>query len=192
MPRTGSGSGGRRPHIVPRVLDKKISAGLVLRAGLRTLVVARYPLRSRPHPPTLRGLRSFPRSARRAGAHSRQDRSGNVAAPDGAVASWTEMVRGGALAPRGDRPCRSSVHCPVGRSGSLGGRVGRLDGPFLDVLHPAPHPRLRWHLGVAGLERLCPATPANRPLGALCQLDSRSICNRVAPAALHSWGGPLV
>src|SRR5215213_5496709 len=128
--RMGSGSEGRRPHVVPRILDKKVSAGLVLRAGLRTLVVARYPIRSRPRPPTHRGLRSFPRRAPRAGDHPRQDRSGNVAAPDGAVACWAEMVRGGRLTPCGDRPCRSSVQCPVGRSGSLGGRVGGWTGLF--------------------------------------------------------------
>jgi membrane protease YdiL (CAAX protease family) len=95
----GSGAEGRRPHVVPRILDKKVSAGLVLRAGLRTLVVARYPVRSRPRPPTHRGLRSFPRRARRAGDHPRQDRSGNVAAPDGAVASWAEMVAVALLLP---------------------------------------------------------------------------------------------
>src|SRR5215211_6459435 len=162
----------------PYVVGTKTPADHVLRAGLRTLVVACYPVRARPRPPTHRGVRSFPRGARRAGDHPRQDRSGNVAAPDGAVASWAEMVRGGPLAPCGYRPCRSCVHCPVGCSGPLGGRVGRLDGPLLDVLHPAPHPRLGWHLGGAGLERLCPATPANRPLGALCQLDSLSIYSR--------------
>src|SRR5215213_833744 len=190
--RMGSGSEGRRPHVVPRILDKKVSAGLVLRAGLRTLVVARYPVRSRPRPPTHRGLRSFPRRARRAGDHPRQDRSGNVAAPDGAVACWAEMVRGGRLTPCGDRPCRSSVQCPVGRSGSLGGRVGRLDGPFLDVLHPTPHPRLRWHLGGAGLERLCPAAPANCPCCIAARRTSERAVALLAAAADGCGGGPLV
>src|SRR5215210_6830732 len=39
MPRLGSGAGGRRPHIVTCVLDKKAYTDLVLRAGLRARVV---------------------------------------------------------------------------------------------------------------------------------------------------------
>src|SRR5829696_3415596 len=95
-------------------VDKKVSADLILRAGLRSLVVAFDPVRSRPPPPAHRGLRAFPRGARRAGYHPRQDRGGGVTAPDGAVARRAEMVRGGPLAPRGDFTYRSSVQCPVG------------------------------------------------------------------------------
>src|SRR5215204_1956388 len=188
MTRLGSGSGGRRP----RVLGKKVSAHHVLRLGLRALVVDLDPVCSRPPPPTHRGLRAFPRSDRRAGDHPRQERRGGITASDGALASRAEMVRGGPPAPCCDQSWRSSVQCPVGRPGSLLGRTKWLDGPFLDVLHPTPHPRLRWHLGGAGLERLRPAAPASRPIGTVCQPNPLDWYSRMAPAADAGGGDPLV
>src|SRR5215208_1528228 len=126
MIRLGSGSGERRL----RVLDKKVSAHHVLRAGLRALVVALDPVRSRPPPPAHRRLRAFSRSDSRAGDHPRQERGGGITAKDGALASRAEMVRGGPLAPCGDHPCRSSVQCPFGCPGSLLGRIGSWMGLF--------------------------------------------------------------
>src|SRR5215210_6800025 len=122
--------------------------------------------------PAHRGLRAFPRRARRAGYHPRQDWHCGITAPDGALARSSGVVRGGPLSPCGDHSCRHGAQRSAGRPGSLVGRVGRLDEPLLDVLDPAPDPRLRWHLGGAGLERLCPAPPASRPLGTLCQPDT--------------------
>src|SRR5215208_6817974 len=117
--RLGSGSGRR----IPRVLDKKVSAHHVLRAGLRALVVALDPVCYRPPPPAHSRLRAFSRSDSRASDHPRQDWGGGITAKDGALASRAEMVRGGPLAPCGDQPCRSSVQCPVGCPGSLLGRT---------------------------------------------------------------------
>src|SRR5215207_6451549 len=166
--------------------------GHVLRAGLRALVVALDPVRPRPFSPAHRGLRAFPRGARRAGYHPGQDRGGGVGAPDGAVARRAEMVRGGPLAPCGDLTYRSSVQCPVGRPGSLVGRVGRLDESLVDVLPPATHPRHRRHLGGARLERLRLAATANRPLGALGEPDPWCALGFLALAADGGRGGPLL
>src|SRR5215217_8754118 len=74
MSRLGSGSGRRRP----RVLDKKVSAHHVLRAGLRSLVVALDPLLFRPLGQPDCGLRPFPRGACRACGHPRQERGGGL------------------------------------------------------------------------------------------------------------------
>src|ERR687897_77694 len=192
MPRLGSGSGRRRPYVVPRVLDKKVSTHYVLRAGLRALVVALDPVCSRPPPPAHRRLRAFSRSDSRAGGHSRQDRGGGITAKDGALESRAEMVRGGPLAPCGDQPCRSSVQCPVGCPGSLLGRTRWLGGPLLDVLPSPTRSRHRWSMGGARLERLRPAAPASRAIGTLCQPDPLDWYSRMAPAADAGWGDPLV
>src|SRR5215204_6186230 len=96
MIRRGSGSGRRRPYdVVPRVLDKKVSTHLVLRAGLRALVVALDPLLFRPRAQPYRGLRPFPRGASRAGAYRRQDWHCGVTAPDGALARRVAVVSSG-------------------------------------------------------------------------------------------------
>src|SRR5215203_2986402 len=61
MARLGSGSGRRRPYIVPQVLDKKASTHHVLRAGLRALVVVLDPVLFRPRAQPYHRLRAFPR-----------------------------------------------------------------------------------------------------------------------------------
>src|ERR687890_2228562 len=192
MPHLGSGSGRRRPYVIPQVLDKKVSTHDVLRAGLRALVVALGPVRSRPLSPTHRGLRAFPRSDRGAADNPWQEWHCGVTAPDGALASRVTMVRGGPLAPCGDQPCRSSVQCPARRPGSVRGRVGWLDWPLLDVLPSPTRSRHRWSMGGTGMERLRPAAPASRPIGAICQPTPLGWHSRMAPAANDNRRDPLV
>src|ERR687889_694122 len=119
----------------------------VLRAGLGALVVALDPVRLRPLSRAHRLLRPLPRCAGRAGHHPRQERDRRSAAADGALASRTEVVRRGALAPCGDRPCRNGAKRPARRPGPLRGRSGRLDGSLLDLRRRTPNPRYRRQMG---------------------------------------------
>src|SRR5918995_1291037 len=187
--RLGSGSGGRSP----RVLYKKVSAHHVLRAGLRSVVVALGPVLSRPLAHPYRGLRPFPRGACRAGSHPRQDRGGGVTAPDGTLARRVAVVRCSAGPPYWGHPYRCSdqrlrARCPAFL---LRSRVGWLVDPLADVLHPAPDPRPRRRLGGAWLQRLRPAALANRSLSPLCWPNLGRAVVLLAPAVLYYRSGPL-
>src|SRR5215218_5453976 len=191
MIRRGSGSGRRRPYdVVPRVLDKKVSTHLVLRAGLRALVVALDPLLFRPRAQPYRGLRTFPRGAGRTGGYRRQERRGWVTAPDGALACRAPMVCCGAPAPHRGHPYRGGAqHLLAGcRAHLLRGRVGWLVELLDDVLPLAPHPWPRWHLGGAGLQGVRPPPAASRALGTPCQPDPRGAVGLVAFAVRSNRG----
>src|SRR5215212_7753297 len=109
MARLGSGSGRRRPYVVPRVLDKKASTHHVLRACLRALVVGLNPVLFRPRAQPYHRLRAFPRSAGRAGGYRRQERRGGVTATNGALACRAPMVCRGAPASHRRHPYRGGA-----------------------------------------------------------------------------------
>src|SRR5829696_3767022 len=189
MTRLGSGSGWRRG----RVLDKKVCAHPVLRAGMRPVVVALAPVLSRPLARPYRGLRAFPRGACRAGSHPRQDGCGGVTAPDGTLARRGAVVRCSAGPSYWGHPYRCSdqrlpARCPAFL---LRSRVGWLVESHPDVLHPALDPRPRRHLGGAGLQRLRPAALANRSLSPLCWPNLGGAVVLLAPTVLYYRGGPL-
>src|SRR5688572_29963356 len=83
----------------PHVAGEKVSAHGVLRAGLRTLVVALDPLLCRPRAQPNRGRWALPRSARRTGNDRRQERRDGLAATDGALACRAAMVCSALLLP---------------------------------------------------------------------------------------------
>src|ERR671910_1166444 len=192
MTRLGRGSRRRRDYVVSRVLDKKIPATLVLRAGLRTLVVGLAPVRSRPCPYPHRS-RTFRRSIYRVSDHPRQNGCGGITAPYGALACRGAVVCCGAPASHRDRPYRCGAQrLPAWCSAFfLRGRGGWLAQPHPDVLHPVTHPRHRWRLGGAGLQRLRPAGLAKRPFGPLGCPNLGSAVGPLAPAVLYHRGGRL-
>src|SRR5215207_2408936 len=81
----------------------------VLRTGLRPLVVGMANVGFGPLPHPRIQLRTFPRGARRAGHHPRQERAGRLAAADGALARGAWMVRCSSLAPGWARSCRDGA-----------------------------------------------------------------------------------
>src|SRR5215203_4062791 len=74
MPPPEKGVGKDKASCRTLCLDKKTPSDLILRAGLRALVVALDPVRLRPLSGAHRLLRPLPRRARRAGHHPRQER----------------------------------------------------------------------------------------------------------------------
>src|SRR5215213_4139096 len=193
MARLGSGSGRRRPYVVPQVLDKKESTHHVLRAGLRALVVVLDPLLFRPRAQPYHRLRAFPRGAGRVGAHRRQERRGGVTATDGALARRAPMVCRGAPAPHRGHPYGGGAQRLLAgcRAHLLRGRVGWLVELLDDVLPLAPRSRPRWYLGGAGLQGLRSATAASRPICTPCQPDPRGAVGLLAPAVRSNRGGHL-
>ena len=145
---------------------------------------------SRPLAHPYRGLRAFPRGASRAGGHPRQDGCGGVTATDGTLARRVAVVRCSAGPTYWGHPYRCSdqrlpARCPAFL---LRSRVGWLVDPLADVLHPAPDPRPRRHLGGAGLQRLRPAALANRSLSPVCWPNLGGAVVLLAPAQFFITG----
>src|SRR5215207_2788694 len=97
MPRLRSGAGGRRRHVVPRVLDKKASADHVLHASLCARVVDLDPVCLWYHLPWAHlCLRTFPGGDHRDGPHQGHGGAESIVEPDGALAGRAGLVRCGA------------------------------------------------------------------------------------------------
>ena len=173
-------------------LIRRYPLSLILRAGLRALVVGLAPVRSRPLPYPHRS-RTFCCSIYRVSDHPRQDRCGGITAPDGALACRGAVVRCGAGTSHCGHPYRCGAQrLPAWRPAFLlRGRVGWLVQPHPDVLHFAPDPRHRGRLGGAGLQRLRLAGLAKRSLSPLCCPNLGSTVGLLAPAVLYYRSGRL-